>query len=308
MHAAPDGLGPLFLWAVDVSKWNAPPHTRVAARGGGSTHAKTREETLFEHDVDTLVQRYSAPETAKVRQYLRQVDRARSLVARLLPRVFFARHGARWGDVQVHAANGGRPRLVRPAAVAETYDFNISHDGDWVVLAVYGMPRVRVGVDVMEVELPPYEESAASFCDTMEFALTPHEARWVADACSDADRISRLMDVWTYKEAYTKNIGEGLGFDFRSVELAFWSTDPAALLRVHGHRVCDFQFVQVSLPPGETRSSRPSRAAVAVGPLPPQTSCSRVSLSAADAASQGWLTRWTYDAFLQAARSAEGTG
>ncbi|WFD40024.1 uncharacterized protein MJAP1_003006 [Malassezia japonica] len=283
------------VWAVDVSAWNALPYTRVDARGARHSDEHTRE---FDRDAAALVQPYDPEGYAKVQQYLRAVDRVRSLIARLLPRVYCATHGIAWSEVAVRTASGGRPYLETNG----TYiDYNLTHDGDWVVMAVCRHSGVRVGIDVMEVALPSFEDSSASFCRTMEQSMAPPEKQYVLAASDDAAILQRLMDVWTYKEAYTKSIGEGLGCDFQSIEVAFWE-DPLQL-RVRGQAIDDVQFVEIVLPPGQQGASKPSQVALALhghGARPPWPHPSKVD--AARASDNGWLHTWTYDAFLAYAR------
>ncbi|KAK0549228.1 hypothetical protein OC846_003384 [Tilletia horrida] len=117
---------------------------------------------------------------------------------------------------------------------------------------------LRVGIDVMAVALPQFDPSVAGFVNMMELAMTPSEKHWVYAANpsarsaednddnydffalkkagstrnppqqpeelkpEDLEMLMRLYDLWTYKEAFTKNVGRGLGFDFSTIEVALW--------------------------------------------------------------------------------------
>lgn len=83
----------------------------------------------------------------------------------------------------------------------------------------------RVGIDVMSLTLPHYESSISSFLETMQDTMTADEVQWVRNASHDKEALHRLYDLWTYKEALTKNMGQGLGFDFKRVELRFWTCE-----------------------------------------------------------------------------------
>lgn len=100
----------------------------------------------------------------------------------------------------------------------------------------------------MRISLPHFEESSRTFAETMEMTLTSEERAWVLQPYSDKtsepsnqpqgkgkglevesmekwkslETLSRLYDLWTHKEAFTKNIGKGLGFDFTLVQLELW--------------------------------------------------------------------------------------
>lgn len=106
-------------------------------------------------------------------------------------------------------------------------------------------PAFTLGVDVMKVRIPG-RETFASFVETVgdqvscEFntirlvngrsQLTALEHRLISSAANQEQGLSHFFWMWTAKEAYTKALGLGLGFDFRRVEF-----DPALdVLRVDG--------------------------------------------------------------------------
>mgnify|MGYP000020755044 FL=1 len=282
------------LWAVDVSAWNCAPYTQIDARGTKPAHAEA-----LERDVRVLLQ-HDTTAIDKVLRYLRGVDRVRSLVARLLPRVMLAERGASWDSLRFGEVMG-RPFAAAPASC----DFNITHDGDWVVMACSRTDTMRVGVDVMEVTLPTFEQSSASFCETMGQTMTARERAWVLSGASDNDILSRLLDLWTYKEAYTKNLGQGLGFPFASIELAWWApTGP--FLSVSGAAEDAYRFVEVALPRGAcsaSQSKHGSRIAVAVGPHAWAAPQVKAPLDAHGAAQSGLLRVCTYDELIARAYS-----
>lgn len=291
---------PLGVWAVDVSAWNCAPYTRVDARGRRSMDVRSMS---LEHDVGTLVRPYDADGAEKVERYLRPVDRVRSLVARLLPRLLLASEGVPWSEVRVATTPSGRPYFCGRGA--ERYDFNLTHDGDWVVMAFCAAPGVRIGLDVMEVALPAFEDSVASFCQTMAQSMTEAEQAYVQGTPDDRDRLARLMELWTYKEAYTKSIGEGLGCDFQKIEVALWATP--VQLTVRGMHVDGVHFLELALP--QTARSGAPEARIAVARLgddgcvpmpadPTAAAPARMCTTSAHAIDEGWLSIWSYDAFL----------
>ncbi|KAI3626913.1 hypothetical protein CBS14141_000914 [Malassezia furfur] len=284
------------VWAVNIAQWNTEPYSRIQPRDAPPSDEAC---TQFGRDLDALVRPYDATGADKVLRYLRVVDRVRSFVARILPRLYCVHEGLRWEDVQVHTAPGGRPYL----ALEDRYiDFNLSHDGDWVVMGVTKTPGVRMGVDVMEVALPSFEESSASFCQTMEQSMTAKERGHVLSDDNEQRILQRLLDVWTYKEAYTKSIGVGLGYDFRQVEVAFWK-EPIEVWS-HGKQVEAIQWTQVRLPPAR-EGAAPSQVVIAMdGSKEPRRTIS----GAEDAAKHGWLRIWSYDALVHAAHEAQRRG
>lgn len=124
--------------------------------------------------------------------------------------------------------------------------------------------------------LPHFESSPSTFLDTMQDSVTPSEAEWVRAALNAGESdegLERLYDLWTYKEALTKNLGLGLGFDFKRVELAFCECEPEVrgregrrsgvegkgVLSMDGKRAPQYVFTEVGLPAGIGNGSAEAR-------------------------------------------------
>lgn len=232
------------VWAVDVS---------------GHSDLLTELE-LRNLTADLLPGKANAADREKVLKYYRQADRVRSLVARLLPRLLLATHfDVPYDEVRFSVTRQGRPYISAPR-LPVYFDFNISHDTDWVVmgfctsrLAVSDRNAPRVGTDVMALQLPKYEQDVRSFVETMDIALTASETRWVlepltcASGCGAETALHRLFTLWTYKEAYTKNLGMGLGFDFSRIQFDFASASQPQL-SIDAQVQTAYKFVDVLLP------------------------------------------------------------
>lgn len=218
----------------------------------------------------------NAPDREKVLRYYRQGDRVRSLVARLLPRFLLAtRFNVPWESIRFSATPEGRPFVSAPLQLPVHVDFNISHDSDWVVMAFSVSPptgdqgATKVGADVMALQLPRYEQDIRSFVQTMDMALTAGETRWVLEPLhtvgGEKTALARLFMLWTYKEAYTKNLGMGLGFDFSRIQFDFPSRSEPSL-SIDGKVQEGYRFVDVLLPTA-AQSDVSSQLVVCHGPL-----------------------------------------
>lgn len=142
---------------------------------------------------------------------------------------------------------------------------------------------MRVGIDVMGLSLPHFEDSAQSFLATMSESITGREEEWIRSALpgpghpqSEGQReaLERIYDLWTHKEALTKNLGLGLGFDFKRIQMGFWlcrgSGDGGAnreqrrsgngtILEMDGQLADQYSFVEISLPAGRGNASAEQR-------------------------------------------------
>ena len=148
----------------------------------------------------------TASEAAETARFLRPEDRRQRALARVFLRWvlgnFYLSRPPRevcWTR-DVH----GRPRLDPSAGCS--LDFNLSHAGSHVLVAVSADDRV--GIDV-EARVALDATALARIC------ATEAEQRWLAAAADDAERTLRFLRLWTMKEAVLKCHGLGLGCDPR---------------------------------------------------------------------------------------------
>ena len=87
----------------------------------------------------------------------------------------------------------------------EDFCFNLSHSGDWVVIAYGESP---VGVDV---ETRCWDESAEKIVKRF---FAPEEQAFVFQ--SEDNRRDRFLQIWTAKESYLKYLGTGIRCSLRS--------------------------------------------------------------------------------------------
>ena len=136
-------------------------------------------------DVDALL---DLAERSQAARFLKQEDAGRYRAAHGLARLLLAAAtGRNAAGLTFWRRPGGKPFL----ADAGPLDFNLSHGGDWVAVALSSSGRI--GVDV-EADRPErfWEEIAASF-------LAPGEAAGAVG----------FLRIWTAKEAALKAQGAG---------------------------------------------------------------------------------------------------
>ncbi|KAI0049587.1 4'-phosphopantetheinyl transferase [Auriscalpium vulgare] len=201
-------------------------------------HIDQRHHPQVYHDGLSLV---GADERARIQRFFHRADSHRCLIGRVLPRVLLRERGFSAESIAFGATAAKKPYFTTPGIVPPL-GYNVSHDNDLVAMAFapdeHGTPAYRVGVDVMKVR-PPRRESFASFVHTVGDTLTDLEKRLLLSGdVSQEEALQRFYLLWTTKEAYTKALGLGLGFDFRRVEYDI----PANSVTVDGAVVDDYEF------------------------------------------------------------------
>jgi len=155
-----------------------------------------------------------------------------TLIGRFLPRMLLHDRGIRLADMKFAATEAGKP-FIATNGLDPPIAYNISHDNGLIAMVSsaneHNPPACTIGVDVMKVRIHG-RESFTSFVETVGDQLTALEHRLISSAPSQDQGLERFFWMWTAKEAYTKALGLGLGFDFRRVEF-----DPVGdLFRVDG--------------------------------------------------------------------------
>ncbi|HEX3728938.1 MAG TPA: 4'-phosphopantetheinyl transferase superfamily protein [Opitutaceae bacterium] len=138
-------------------------------------------------------------ERRRLQRFRLAEDSAREATGRGVLRFLLGGYlGLRPPEVPLAAGPHGKP-VLGPAAPARL-EFNLSHSGAWVLVAL--ARGGRVGVD-LERERPVDEARIAR-----EFFHPEEVAEWERQA--EADRLAAFFRLWTLKEAYLKALGTGL--------------------------------------------------------------------------------------------------
>ncbi|KAH0839688.1 4'-phosphopantetheinyl transferase superfamily [Lanmaoa asiatica] len=160
------------------------------------------------------------PARSKITRFHRREDACRSLIGSLLPRVLLRKRGVPRDAIAFAATDTGKPYSTTPG-LDPPLGFNVTHDEGVVAMAFgtgdLGPPAYNVGVDVMQLKVPP-RTSFHEFVESVSSQLTPLELATLLADVPEPETIRRFYWIWTLKEAYTKALGIGLGFDFRRVQ------------------------------------------------------------------------------------------
>lgn len=156
------------------------------------THILTMNDSaVTENDYRRLYLLSDQYRRRKADRYLRQEDRIRCVCAGLLLRFALGK-----ADFEIETAPNGKPRVKD----CPDFHFNLSHSGNWVVIAYGTSP---VGVDVEQIHWDSGKDNLARrffTADEQAYVFHGHEQ----------GRAERFFEIWTAKEGYLKYLGTGL--------------------------------------------------------------------------------------------------
>nr|XP_046245061.1 L-aminoadipate-semialdehyde dehydrogenase-phosphopantetheinyl transferase [Scatophagus argus] len=204
---------------------------RWAFRCGSWT--PSRSEWLF---AARCIQR---EEKDRIGQYVFAKDAKSAMAGRLLLRKFVCeRMGVPWSEIRLERSPRGKPYLAAPLKVSSNsgpeppaWSFNLSHQGDYAVLAAE--QGLQVGVDIMKTTMPG-SSSVPEFFRIMTRQFTVYEWSVIQSAGSEQQQLATFYRHWALKESFIKAIGTGLGFNLQRVEFHL-SSEPLTQGRALRH-------------------------------------------------------------------------
>lgn len=169
-----------------------------------------------------------AAEIARIHQFKHPGARNSTLLARVLLRQLLARFGlgAPASIALTRSAHG------KPALADGEGHFNVSHSGEYIVVAFASEP---VGVDI--------EQQQARHASSGMAAHIMHEAEWLQyQGAADNARLEQFYRVWVLKEALLKWDGRGIAHGLKKVQV---QTEPPAFVSHPALNAC-----YLACPPG----------------------------------------------------------
>ncbi|XP_024910676.1 L-aminoadipate-semialdehyde dehydrogenase-phosphopantetheinyl transferase isoform X3 [Cynoglossus semilaevis] len=159
-------------------------------------------------------------EKERIGQFVFAKDAKSAMVGRLLIRKFVCeKMGMPWSEIRLERSHRGKPYLAAPSKNSSdsgaAWSFNISHQGDYAVLAAN--QGFQVGVDIMKNTLPG-SNSVPEFFRIMTRQFTAHEWSVIQSSGSEYQQLAAFYRHWALKESFIKAIGTGLNFDLQRVE------------------------------------------------------------------------------------------
>ncbi|KAK8784119.1 hypothetical protein V5799_009517 [Amblyomma americanum] len=119
-----------------------------------------------------------------------------------------------YDDLRLGRDESNRPVVTRPE-IPDHFDFNVSHQGDFAVLAADEYPSV--GVDVMKTEYSG-GKTIREFFAVMQRQFTPSEWNFIEQPGTESELLRRFYRLWCLKESYVKAIGYGLSISLQRLD------------------------------------------------------------------------------------------
>jgi 4'-phosphopantetheinyl transferase len=171
-------------------------------------------------DIAGFMRVLSAEERAHAQRFHFEPDSRRHIIGRGLARTLLGHCLVCPADqVEFEYNRFGKPRLA--ASLGSSIEFNISHSGELVLVAL--TPGRAVGIDV---------ERMQSRMATKEIAtrfFSPNECRTLFSLAPEL-QCSAFFSCWTRKEAYLKARGDGLSLPLDTFDVAFAPGEEPRLL------------------------------------------------------------------------------
>lgn len=138
-----------------------------------------------------------------IARFRMQKDKVRSLCCGLLLHFALEEEGITESRTwEIAKADGGKPYFKDHPEIC----FNMSHSGDYVVVAVSDMP---IGVDIQKKE---------KLVKGMEKQICPERLDAIL-SMNDEEKETYILNAFSLKEAYMKYTGRGLGLSFQNIQI-----------------------------------------------------------------------------------------
>jgi 4'-phosphopantetheinyl transferase len=196
------------------------PAGEISAPGRDEVHVWSIHVSSAASSPGALERLLSPDEQARAARFLREADRHRFVAAhgglRQLLGQYLSLPPAALGFT---LGEFGKPALA-DAAAGRALSFNLSHAGDWILIALAAGQAVGVDVECIRPDL-----------DFMPIARTQFSPEEVTALTAEAPgaQLDAFFRCWTRKEAYLKARGQGLAYSLREFSVAFGTESRPAL-------------------------------------------------------------------------------
>mmetsp|Transcript_22055 Transcript_22055/g.61211 ORF Transcript_22055/g.61211 Transcript_22055/m.61211 type:complete len:319 (-) Transcript_22055:257-1213(-) len=220
-------------WMVDIGTWDP-----------------SSEEWTF------LLSLLPSQEQKDVMRFRLPDDRKRTLVSRLMQRrCASVSLDIPFEKVLIKRTKGRKPFVANRVCRqhAPNFNFNVSHEGDYVVLA--SEPLCICGVDVAapsQLRRRGKEQTIHEIHSIFRSSFTDNEWKLIFGAGVEDEQKQMFRRLWSLKEAFVKARGDGIAFDLGQADFCFDNScwDGTARVVVHGVPLDKWKFFLHELPGG----------------------------------------------------------
>ena len=145
------------------------------------------------------------------------------------------------------AGDNGKPTL-HASSGAGTLEFNLSHSGDYALLAVSRGGPVGVDIERWNDEIEHLELAEHFFSPAERDAL--HKLREVKQ-----ETVAGFFAAWSRKEAYLKARGDGIVNGLHHFDVSLLADEPARLIEDRTDASAPGRWMMVDLAPGDGYSA-----------------------------------------------------
>lgn len=160
--------------------------------------------------IQTALSGISREEIDRIQRFRFKDDYKLSLIGRLMIRKCVQLcYGISWSSIELHRNQKGKPFCSNLRGQREpALSFNVSHQGDYTVLAT--STTTSVGIDVMKFTYPNNTD-VPSFFRIMNRQFVESEWEYIKSFKDDWTQLQAFYRLWCLKESYVKAIGVGIG-------------------------------------------------------------------------------------------------
>lgn len=203
---------------------HAAPSPRVDPIAPGTVHVWCIPLVVTPSKLDELAQCLTADEMVVARRYVFAQHRDRFIVARAnLRRILAAYLSQQPRELRFCYGPYGKPELMAPE-LAHKIAFNLSHSGNWALVAIAAGFRVGIDIEQVRPDLATLQAIEQQFSPRERSVIAGVPAEW---------RTAALFKGWTSKEAYIKGLGGGLSVRLAEFDVCVDPDKPPRLLRAH---------------------------------------------------------------------------
>jgi 4'-phosphopantetheinyl transferase len=176
-------------------------------------------------DEQYMSKELSLSEVNKVNKYRLLSDQRLALGSIILQHhTICQRFGCDKSQYEIARTAHGKPFLVSKYFSVGSWNFNVSHHGDYV--GIVESHDSNIGLDIATlVPRKTWNRSSEEYLALFTEQFTCQERKWQQSGLTEKERYRRFFVNWSLKEAFIKAIGKGLQMNLLNIEFTIQIND-----------------------------------------------------------------------------------